>query len=122
PRLKVVELLLEVSRRLASYETLDDVLHALVEMTTSELGAERGTLFLNDPATNELYSRVAQGNIKREIRLLTSSGIAGHVFTSGEPLISHEPYGDPRFNSSIDEQTGFVTRTIICLPIKTVQC
>ncbi len=121
PRLKVVELLLEVSRRLASYETLDDVLHALVEMTTSELGAERGTLFLNDPATNELYSRVAQGNIKREIRLLNSSGIAGHVFTSGEPLISHEPYGDPRFNSSIDEQTGFVTRNILCVPIKSVK-
>ena len=34
---------------MASYEALDDVLHALVEMTTNELGAERGSLFLNDP-------------------------------------------------------------------------
>lgn len=120
-RLKLVELLLEVSRRMASYESLDDVLHALVEMTTTELGAERGTLFLNDPTTNELYSRVAQGNIKREIRLLNSTGVAGHVFTTGEPLISHEPYTDPRFNSSIDEQTGFVTRNIVCVPIRTVK-
>src|SRR4051812_44464467 len=74
-RLQFVELLLEVSRRMASYDNLDDVLHALVEMTTTELGAERGSLFLNDPARNELYSRVAQGNIKREIRLLNTSGI-----------------------------------------------
>ena len=64
------ELLLEVTRRMAGYETLDEVLKALVEMTTSELNAERGSLFLNDPDTNELYSRVAQGNIQREIRIL----------------------------------------------------
>src|ERR1035437_167308 len=71
-RLKLVELLLEVSHRMAAYDSLDDVLRTLVEMTTAELGAERGTLFLNDPATNELYSRVAQGNIKHEIRLLNT--------------------------------------------------
>src|SRR5204863_1246292 len=81
----------------------------------------RGSLFLNDPGTNELYSRVAQGNIKREIRMLNTSGIAGHVFTSGEPLISHEPYTDPRFNSSVDEQTGFITRNIVCVPLRTVR-
>ena len=120
-RLKLVEMLLEVSRRMAAYDTLDDVLHALVDMTTSEIGAERGTLFLNDAATNELYSRVAQGNIKREIRLLNTSGIAGHVFSSGEPMIIPDPYSDPRFNKSIDEQTGFVTRNILCVPIKTVK-
>src|SRR5204863_2320663 len=108
PRVKQLELLLEVSRRLMAFDSLDDMLHALVDMTTTQLGAERGSLFLNDPGTNELYSRVAQGNIKREIRMLNTSGIAGHVFTSGEPLISHEPYTDPRFNSSVDEQTGFI--------------
>ena len=120
-RLKLVELLLEVTRRMAAYDSLDDVLHALVDMTTSEIGAERGTLFLNDSATNELYSRVAQGNIKREIRLLNTSGIAGHVFSSGEAMIIPDPYSDPRFNKSIDEQTGFVTRNILCVPIKTVK-
>ena len=120
-RLRTLELLLEVSRRMASYEALDDVLNALVEMTTAELGAERGTLFLNDPANNELYSRAAQGNIKREIRLLNSTGIAGHVFTTGEPLLIHDPYADPRFNSAVDEQTGFMTRDIVCVPIRTVK-
>lgn len=120
-RVKVVELLLEVTRRMAAHDSLDDVLRELVEMTTAELQAERGALFLNDPETNELYSRVAQGNIKREIRLLNNTGIAGHVFSTGEPVIVHDPYADPRFNRSIDEQTGFVTRNIVCAPIKTVK-
>ncbi len=120
-RLRHLELLLEVTRRMAGFETLDEVLKALVDMTTGELNAERGSLFLNDPDTNELYSRVAQGNIQREIRVLNSSGIAGYVYTAGEALIIHDAYADPRFNRSIDEQTGFTTRNILCVPIKTVK-
>ena len=120
-RLREVELLLEVTRRMAGYGTMDEVLAALVEMTTTELNAERGSLFLNDPDTNELYSRVAQGNIQREIRILNTSGIAGHVYTSGEALIIHDAYSDGRFNRSIDEQTGFTTHNILCVPIKTVK-
>ena len=115
----MLEVLLDVSRRLTAFETLDDMLNALVEMISNQLDTERSSLFLNDPACSELYSRVAQGNIKREIRMLNTSGIAGHVFTSGEPLISHEPYSDPRFNSKVDEQTGFLTRNIVCVPIRT---
>ncbi|MDP2793357.1 MAG: GAF domain-containing protein [Sulfurisoma sp.] len=120
-RLRHLELLLEVTRRMAGYGTLDEVLKALVEMTTAELNAERGSLFLNDPDTNELYSRVAQGNIQREIRILNSSGVAGYVYTAGEALIIHDAYADARFNRSIDEQTGFTTHNILCVPIKTVK-
>jgi adenylate cyclase len=120
-RLRHLELLLEVTRRMAGYGTLDQVLQALVEMTTTELNAERGSLFLNDPDTNELYSRVAQGNIQREIRILNTSGVAGYVYTAGEALIIADAYADDRFNRSIDEQTGFTTRNILCVPIKTVK-
>ena len=120
-RLRHAELLLEVTRRMAGYGTLDEVLRALVNMTTSELNAERGSLFLNDPDTNELYSRVALDVAMREIRILNTSGVAGYVFTSGEPLIIHDAYADARFNRSIDEQTGFTTHNILCVPIKTVK-
>lgn len=118
-RLHQVELLLEVSRRMAAYDTLDEILTALIEVTTDELGAERGSLFLNDAETGELFSRVAQGALQREIRFLNHTGIAGHVFTTGEAVVIADAYADARFNRSIDEQTGFVTRTILCVPIKT---
>jgi len=117
-RLRLAELLLKVSRRLAQCDSLDDVLHTLVEMTANEVDAERGSLFLNDPASGELYARVAQGRIKREIRLLNNTGIAGHVFTTGEAVIVHDAYSDSRFNQTIDQQSGFTTRAIACVPIK----
>src|SRR5215212_2537405 len=82
-RLRFAELLLAISRKMAGKATLEEVLAALVEATTGELNCERGTVFLNDPLTSELVSRVAQGTFHREIRILNNSGIAGHVFSSG---------------------------------------
>jgi adenylate cyclase len=120
-RLREAELLLEVSRKMSVTDSLDEVLNTLLDATTLEMNAERGTLFLNDYETNELYSRVAQGSFRREIRILNTTGIAGYVFSTGQGAIVHDAYADPRFNRSVDERTGFVTRNILCVPIKTAR-
>jgi adenylate cyclase len=96
-------------------------LWTLIAMTTKEMGADRGSLFLNDALTGELYSRVAQGDLTREIRILNTTGIAGAIFQSGEGEIIHDAYLDGRFNSKIDEQTGYVTKNILCAPVRTVR-
>ncbi len=119
-QLRQAEVLLNVSRRVADTETLDDILATLLDITVEETLGERGTIFLFDPQTEELYSRSAQGDFKREIRISSTSGIAGHVFTIGDGLIIADAYADARFNPSVDEQTGFRTRNILCAPIRTV--
>jgi adenylate cyclase len=120
-RMLKAEMLLDVSRKVAAIESLDEVLAVLMEMSTWELGAERSSLFLNDPQSGELYTRFAQGNFQREIRILNDSGIAGHVFTEGKGMIIHDVYKHKWFNRSVDEQTGFLTRNMMCVPIKTVK-
>ena len=120
-KISEAELLLDISKTTAAFETLDEILQTLVDMTTRELHADRGTIFLNDPDTGELYSRVAQGNIQREIRILNNSGVAGHVFTTGRGVIVHSAYKDPNFNRAIDEETGYLTKTILCVPIRTIK-
>ena len=112
-------LLLQIATKVAAAETLDEILRYIVDVSVSQTVAERGTLFLNDEKTSELYSRVAQGVGIREIRLLNDSGIAGHVFTTGQGLIIDDAYTDPRFNRSIDQDTGFTTRNLLCAPIVT---
>lgn len=114
------DLLLEVSRRIARTDNLDDALGILMGIVTEETKAERSSLFLNDPTTGELYSRVAQGDGHREIRILNDTGIAGHAFQSGKGIIIDDAYSDDRFNKGVDEQTGFKTKSILCVPIKTV--
>ncbi len=120
-RLRLAELLVNVNRQLAAMDTLDDALEALVKITSRETGADRTTLFLNDPETGELYSRMALGDIRREIRILNTAGIAGNVFSNGENIIIHDALSDDRFNPSVDEQTGYHTRSVLCTPIRTVK-
>ncbi|MCF8125285.1 MAG: GAF domain-containing protein [Desulfotignum sp.] len=120
-RLYKAEMLLNVSKEIAARETLDDVLTYLMHMTAKELNAERCTIFLNDSETDELYARVAMGNFNHQIRILNTQGIAGLVFTKGEGMIIHDAYADNHFKQEIDAQTGFVTKSILCTPIRTVK-
>jgi adenylate cyclase len=120
-QLREMELMLRIAKHVAGIDTLDELLTAIVAISAKETGADRGTLFLDDAQTGELYSRVAQGNRFREIRILNNQGIAGYVFTSGQGLIVEDAYADPRFDRVIDEETGYVTHRIACAPIRTVK-
>ena len=114
----LLRLLLSISEKVAAMDSLDEILRLLVEVSTDQLGADRSTLFLNDPATNELYSRVAQGDLSQEIRLMNDRGVAGWVYQNGEPAIIHQAYKDKRFDSSVDARTGYRTQSILCVPIR----
>jgi adenylate cyclase len=113
-----MELLLDLSRKVAEADNLDTVLQTIVAAAAAETHSDRGTLFLNDERTGELYSRVTQGGRIREIRILNNEGIAGHVFSTGQSLIVADPYQDERFNSAVDLKTGYVTRNLMATPIR----
>src|SRR5581483_8050134 len=88
---------------------------------TQMLDADRGTLFMVDLDSQQLWSRVAQGDgidgIK-EIRIPLGAGIAGYVATTGETVNIADAYADERFNSAVDHETGYRTRTILCMPVR----
>lgn len=120
-QLRHLKMLLEVGRKVAAQDTLDTVLETLIDLASAETGADRGTLFLNDPVTGELFSRVALGMRTREIRLMNDDGISGAVFQTGVGLIIEDAYADKRFNSKIDKETGYKTRNLLCAPITTAK-
>ena len=79
--LKKTELLLEINKKIAGLKNLSEILWTIIDFVTENIDGDRGS-FLNDEETNELYSRVAQGELTREIRILNTVGIAGAIFTS----------------------------------------
>jgi adenylate cyclase len=117
----LTHLLLSLSRKIATFTDLPSALRYVVEVAARETRADRASLFLNDPQTNELYTQFAQGDLTEEIRIMNDSGISGYVFNSGEGLIIHDPYSDPRFNARIDEHTGYTTTDIVCVPVRTAR-
>ncbi|MDZ7750241.1 MAG: GAF domain-containing protein [Gammaproteobacteria bacterium] len=109
--------LLEVTNAIASELQLDTLLAKIIQATTHMLGADRSTLFMYDPRSHELWSRVAEGMDTREIRFPAAAGIAGACFTGGETINIPDAYADPRFNPAVDRKTGYKTRSILCLPV-----
>ena len=86
---------------------------------TRLLKADRGTLFLNDEKTNELYIETGEGLRSKQIRFPNHLGIAGSVFSTGKSMNIPYAYADLRFNPSFDKTTGYFTRSILCVPVVT---
>ena len=112
-------LLLEVVSSIASEIVLQPLLQKIIDAATLLLDAQRGSLFLYDPARSELYSQVAGGPTVQEIRFPSNAGIAGECFSAGTPINIPDAYADPRFNPEVDRRTGYQTRNMLCMPITT---
>jgi adenylate cyclase len=111
------EKLMELAEAVAVELDLDRLLVKIADAAIQLLGAERSTLFLHDPVTNELWSRVTGGGRVDEIRIRSDAGLAGACFTTARPVSVGDAYTDPRFAPGIDSRTGFRTRTVVCVPI-----
>lgn len=112
-------LLLDVVSSINSTILLHPLLEKILAAATQLLGADRGSLFLFDPASNELWSRVAGGESSGQIRFPATSGIAGECFTRGVCINIDDAYSDSRFDPAVDKGTGFRTRNILCIPVTT---
>jgi adenylate cyclase len=110
--------LLDVMCSLAAERDLDALLVKIMHQTSAVMDADRSTLFLVDEAKQQIWSKVAEGAALSEIRIPLGSGIAGHVAKTGETVNIPDAYNDPRFNPEVDRQTGYHTRTILCIPMK----
>jgi sigma-B regulation protein RsbU (phosphoserine phosphatase) len=111
-----LQTIMAVSRAMSSERDLDLLLD-LILMAVSELvGADRASLFLVDGERGELWTRISQG--ADTIRLPLGSGIAGSVATSGRSINIPHAYEDARFNPDNDRRSGYITRSILCMPLK----
>jgi hypothetical protein len=107
--------LLSAIRNVNAETSMEKAIAALVKETCSILSCDRATVFMVDNITDELVLRIA--STQMEIRIPTTSGIAGAVYTSGKYLKIDDPYSDSRFNQNPDKESGYKTNSILCLPV-----
>ena len=118
--LKNLEALLDVSKAMSSHLSLDALLQVIIEHTTREMKADRTTLFLFDEKENTLWTKIAQGlENSKIIRFPIGHGIAGHVAATRQCANIPDAYADPNFNPAFDQQTGYQTRSVLCMPLMT---
>ncbi|CAC5410937.1 PDE10 [Mytilus coruscus] len=123
--------------------SMDTVIMKIMNYAKKLVNADRASLFLLDTKTTELYARIFDTGKEhvpqKEIRFPMDKGVAGHVASTGQVLNITDAYNDGRFNShmtstgqvlnitdayndgrfnrEVDMQTGYRTKSILCMPI-----
>ncbi|MDT4895964.1 MAG: phosphoserine phosphatase RsbU/P [Acidobacteriota bacterium] len=117
-RLQRLEALVVASETLNRASGLDDILQAILTLINTQLDCERATAFLSDRRTGKLHARQMSGSQHVEIVLEKGVGVAGYVAETGESVLINDVGSDPRFDPSTDRRTGFITRNMLCVPLR----
>lgn len=96
------------------------LLRSIADAAVLVFGAAAASIALHEADTDRLVIRVAAGRKGAGAIGLTfaaSTGIAGYVFTTGQPLAVSDVTADPRFDRATAETTGYVPGSILAVPI-----
>ena len=115
--------LLEVSRQLGISADLDSILSLIIDAMRDLLAAERATVFEYNSADDTLFTTVAHGlensaaSASSTLTIKANQGIAGLAAKSKQTINIEDAYKHAAFNRSFDEQTGFRTKSILAIPL-----
>ena len=114
-----IQVLREINNRLSGHFEIDSLLKEIMNYTKRILRSEACSLLLVDEDSGELFFYVTDDSCAdlEAVRIEKGQGIVGAVFETGQPLIVNNVDEDPRFFSGVDQQTGFSTKSLICVPM-----
>jgi Nif-specific regulatory protein len=116
-RIERLETLLEIVAHWNEAQETVPLLTQMAEAATKLLQAERATIFLWDRANRQLVGRPALGLPGGELRIADNVGLVGRVIASGRPERADAEHA-AAIDHSVDARTGFVTRNLLCVPLR----
>jgi GAF domain-containing protein len=96
------------------------LLQSIVDVARSIFGAKASSIFLHDEETDELVFEAVAGEGAGELlgkRFPSSTGIAGWVLVTRQPLVIEDVKQDPRFGREVAESTGYVPKGLMAVPL-----
>lgn len=114
------DLLYMIAQELTSTLDLTTVLNKATETVRTVLNAQAATLFSVDSGHKDLIFMIPKGDKASELekrRMPMGQGVVGWVATHGKPLIVNDTSTSSLFHPSLDSETGFKTRNILCVPL-----
>ena len=105
---------------LASERTYSALLGSIVHVARAIFAARASSVFLLDEEADELVFEAVAGEGSSDLigkRFPSSTGIAGWVLVTRQPLVLEDVAQDPRFARDIAESTGYVPRGLMAVPL-----
>ncbi|GAB4011800.1 MAG: hypothetical protein Fur0010_06770 [Bdellovibrio sp.] len=114
---EMFSLLLSLFKDITHFGDKEGFLDNMLEEVVRIMNAQRSSIFLINPETNELEAVAALGMEKKELKFDYRIGVAGSVFTTGVALNIDTKSDRSRYNDNFDKKFNFETNSIICHPI-----
>ena len=108
----------QIMEQLLEVDNLDDALSGSLEIIVGTLNSEAGAIWLLDPKTDRLSPmfHIGPADISN-ITVENGLGIEGVVTKTGKSVIVEDAVADPRFDGTVFDDNGLVTKTMICVPL-----
>jgi GAF domain-containing protein len=103
-----------------SEETFRELLQSVVEVARAIFNAQASSIFLLDEESDELVFEAIAGPGADTLigqRFPSSTGIAGWVLVTRQPLVIEDVTEDPRFAKDLAETTGYVPKGLMAVPL-----
>ena len=91
------------------------IIRLLTDLGRRLVNADRASFWRLDKEAGTIWTLSATGTGKIEIPIGT--GMVGKALTEGRSIVTNDPYNDPFFNAEVDKKTGYVTKSILVMPI-----
>jgi signal transduction histidine kinase len=111
----------EITRQLTGTLETEPLVQSILNDAVSILNCEAGSLFLVDEATDELIFKATAGPVAQNLagqRLPPGTGIVGEAVMSRKPVLANNVLQTASWSASTDQNTGFVTRSILAVPLQ----
>ena len=108
---------LELAQSFSRERETTPLLELMARRATDLLGCDRASIFIWDREQRQLVACPALGVEGGRLFLPDDKGIVGEVIRSGQPVQVDDAYADPRFDQSVDRQSGYRTSSLLCVPM-----
>ena len=103
-----------------SEELYRSLLQSVVEVARAIFGAKASSIFLLDEEADELVFEAVAGYGAETLigqRFPSSTGVAGWVLVTRQPIVIEDVTEDPRFAKDVAESTGYVPKGLMAVPL-----
>ena len=116
---ELLEKIFTYMSRVMETKEFSKTIKLLTDLGKTLVNSDRASFWFYDQAKGKYWTIAASGTSK--ITVPAGTGIIGASIENNECILINNPYEDSRFNSSVDKSTGYVTKSILCIPVTDIE-
>ena len=98
-----------------SHSNHANIYHLLADLGRTLVNADRASFWKWDKRRHKLITTAAVG--EDQIEIDEGAGLVGKALSDDKAIVTNDPYNNPYFNSAVDKETGYLTKSILVMPI-----